>query len=1007
MEVVFTPTVTSTSWPFSTKSFPHFLKTLNRQISGRSVLVMEDYSRGIRQRRFFTFGELFHLSTTVMTALMGNGLEPGDVCCVYLENIPEYLPILWGIIRSGLVPLLIPPTTRPDNIVFFCDFTGASALFIMDSLLPSIRENVTNCQTLKFTIILTEGLSHSQSMSRPTRHFTGITPGMDTIPEDEYDTHTQSETETFHSLFFQPVCQFLEWTNFIEHGKRTYRSKKLSGRRIGLSLDNPCVMLLTSGTTGFSRIVVGTHANIMAGIASVRHILPSLATSTTVLVDDAACTPPTPFPGLSFIPPQIAVTTISETFLLVHSFALPIAFSLTHAVFSVPGTVAISKEKNCPSFETLQLFRPTMTFLFRDDLRTLTRRTIDTLLSKSKPPPTKHSHHFSVMSLLSVNAEMPFIKQENTFLLDMVRRITEDGVNQPPTTPANLKAISSSKSEPKQLPTSSHCISHYSRFWDSVCGTDFRYLLGGSLRTVFSSQANIDSVSIETLSGVLEGGYLRLSSCLRKPPKRDNKSEKSSTQTNSGEDEEPHSLNLFRVVQIWWMTEVFGIIAANSLPGSLNVTITEREVQQSINIGEINSHHSADTATQNQLSSLPTNFSASMLDFQAGVVPREEPGLLRDNRTVLSAPVALVKHIPNAPSPQPRPESVAESSHHSSQPLFSHKNDTEFGSEQQAVSSVATDAWIKSTKARLSEVPQKSTLFRTSRCLFPSPQVEIKIIDSTIGAFRTVDRPFCRGEALIRATSVMEGYFGDVQRNMMAMEGEWLRTGDLVLWDQNNGLTVLDRMDNIVTIDGRDTQEKNETASNHFQEVADSEIGVASVSIKSSPSLRSRVSLTAASMSCLIMNHSRLVEHACILPISSSTAITTSPPQLPTYFESTIIPFPSGSSSSHSEIGEEALGIVLTLHWDVVAQKLNLPPVNEKTKKRLCSDQSIHELLKSEIKEIISRSSLDVSLVTLKQIILPLQFSKENGLLSENSEVKRHTVAFLIKAQLEKQKRRK
>jgi acyl-CoA synthetase (AMP-forming)/AMP-acid ligase II len=58
------------------------------------------------------------------------------------------------------------------------------------------------------------------------------------------------------------------------------------------------------------------------------------------------------------------------------------------------------------------------------------------------------------------------------------------------------------------------------------------------------------------------------------------------------------------------------------------------------------------------------------------------------------------------------------------------------------------------------------------------------------------------GELQVRGSHVSPGYFRQPERTATAFDGEWLRTGDLGSLDSDGNLTVLGRLDDLVTVAG-------------------------------------------------------------------------------------------------------------------------------------------------------------------------------------------------------------
>jgi fatty-acyl-CoA synthase len=110
---------------------------------------------------------------------------------------------------------------------------------------------------------------------------------------------------------------------------------------------------------------------------------------------------------------------------------------------------------------------------------------------------------------------------------------------------------------------------------------------------------------------------------------------------------------------------------------------------------------------------------------------------------------------------------------------------------------VSTTAHIKST---IVVDDEDARIRRQAMTGFALPGTEVRVVDDS-----GVDAPpglDAIGEVLIRSDSVMDGYWNDPEATAQAMEGSWLRTGDMACWDADRYLLIVDRKKDIIISGG-------------------------------------------------------------------------------------------------------------------------------------------------------------------------------------------------------------
>ncbi|KAI6701815.1 hypothetical protein NL676_010951 [Syzygium grande] len=96
--------------------------------------------------------------------------------------------------------------------------------------------------------------------------------------------------------------------------------------------------------------------------------------------------------------------------------------------------------------------------------------------------------------------------------------------------------------------------------------------------------------------------------------------------------------------------------------------------------------------------------------------------------------------------------------------------------------------------------------FNTEKCRRYSsigllaPNMQAKVLDPKTGSFLP---PGCSGELLLRGPAIMKGYLNNVDATSLTIDEDgWLHTGDIVHFDQDGFLHVLDRVKEIIKYKG-------------------------------------------------------------------------------------------------------------------------------------------------------------------------------------------------------------
>jgi len=194
-----------------------------------------------------TYKELNNLVDQYATGLSKLGIKKGDVFCIDLPNIPQYVIAHWAAIRIGAVSNPILPVNRFVEIVHQVNDSKATTLLILDYLYEEhvLGKDLTKMPTLN-KIILTGLGEYLPKIKAKLGAALGKVPGMKKWPDKVGDV-------TFYK--FQDILQ-----NGIP----------VEVPKVNIDLrKDPAVLIYTGGTTGVPKGVMTSHYNMIVNAQQV------------------------------------------------------------------------------------------------------------------------------------------------------------------------------------------------------------------------------------------------------------------------------------------------------------------------------------------------------------------------------------------------------------------------------------------------------------------------------------------------------------------------------------------------------------------------------------------------------------------------------------------------------------------------------------------------------------------------------------------------------------------
>ncbi len=167
------------------------------------------------ERRQLTFAHFAEYSSRAANAFSTLGIAKGDPVLVMLPRVPEWWETILGLIRLGAIPIPCTTLLTPKDIQFRSEVAEARAFITDEEGAAKFDQVRGECPTVHYAILI--------------------------------DSRHQGERDG--------------WTNY--HQVVAKASPEFTGPKT--KSDDPCLVYFTSGTVGYPKMVLHTHASYPIG----------------------------------------------------------------------------------------------------------------------------------------------------------------------------------------------------------------------------------------------------------------------------------------------------------------------------------------------------------------------------------------------------------------------------------------------------------------------------------------------------------------------------------------------------------------------------------------------------------------------------------------------------------------------------------------------------------------------------------------------------------------------
>lgn len=127
--------------------------------------------------RRFTYGEMERLTRHFGAGLLSVGVESGDHVAILMDNSPEQLISMWGVIRAGFIAVPLNTAAKGSLLSYFLEFSDSKVVIIDNAYLERLIEVIPDLP--RIALVICVGGTGTKSGGRIASEASGNIPIVD------------------------------------------------------------------------------------------------------------------------------------------------------------------------------------------------------------------------------------------------------------------------------------------------------------------------------------------------------------------------------------------------------------------------------------------------------------------------------------------------------------------------------------------------------------------------------------------------------------------------------------------------------------------------------------------------------------------------------------------------------------------------------------------------------------------------------------------------------------